>query len=50
MEEQIFDQNSDDNGDGMSISDMTNKAKEEINPKKKEEPKKEETKKEDDKK
>ena len=37
MEEQIFDQNSDD-GDGLSISDMTNKAKEEMEPKKKEEP------------
>lgn len=45
MEEQIFDQNSDDGSDALSISDMTNKAKEEMTPKKKEEPKKEEEKK-----
>lgn len=42
MEEQIFDQNADDGDSGLSISDMTNKAKEEMKPaEKKEEPKKE---------
>lgn len=39
MEEQIFDQGPDDTSDAMSISDMTNKAKEEMAPPKKEEPK-----------